>query len=632
MDDEVKSVVEEITRLKTIDESVTWDDFAILVRANNHADPFISALEKQGIPYEFIASAGLYRQPIVLDCLNYFKLLDNYHESGAIFRLLHLPFLNIASDDVQKITAASKKKSISYYEILRRAGELHLSPEGMEKTTSIVSWISSGMLKARTSKPTTVLVDWLQDCGYFNYLIKQEELGNRNVIRQISQLKQFLEYISVYETANVDATVPGFLEHFNFVIDSGDKGALRQSVDTPDSVNIMTIHGSKGLEYKYVFVVNLVEDRFPSRARSEAIEIPIALIKEQLPEGDEHIEEERRLFYVAMTRAKEKLYLTSAGDYGGARTKKISRFLGELGYEAKGIKSDGKGISEFSVGQKISQADKPLNELAYPLPERFSYSQLNSYSTCPYQYKLANIVGIPTKGNANFSFGQSIHGTLQAFYERMQTLNSVKQDSLFGTAAPTKLKGEIKVPEFKELLEIFDKHWIEDWYESKSQREARYLEGKDVLKNFYSNNEKNGWTIPATLEGPFRIKVGDWVVSGRIDRIDQLPDGTLHIVDYKTGKGKEKLSSDDKDQLLIYQLAAKSLPEYYHLGQVSKLTFYYVNQNTQISFLGSDEEIAGVEEKIVETIKKIHARDFTASPSQFICGRCDFRDICEFRA
>src|SRR5204863_3847283 len=107
-----------------------------------------------------------------------------------------------------------------------------------------------------------------------------------------------------------------------------------QPSDTPESVNILTVHASKGLEFRYVFVVNLVEDRFPARSRGESLPIPDALVKEQLPEGDSHIQEERRLFYVAMTRAKERLYFTSASDYGGARVKKLSRFLDELDYSA----------------------------------------------------------------------------------------------------------------------------------------------------------------------------------------------------------------------------------------------------------------------------------------------------------
>jgi len=90
---------------------------------------------------------------------------------------------------------------------------------------------------------------------------------------------------------------------------------------------VMTIHKAKGLEFPVVFIVSLVEDRFPSRNRPDKIDLPDALIKDVLPSGDFHLQEERRLFYVAMTRAKDELYLTSALDYGGKRVKKPSRFV-----------------------------------------------------------------------------------------------------------------------------------------------------------------------------------------------------------------------------------------------------------------------------------------------------------------
>ena len=122
------------------------------------------------------------------------------------------------------------------------------------------------------------------------------------------------------------------MEYYQNISEGGEEGKMQQPSDTPDSVNILTVHGAKGLEFRYVFMVNLVEDRFPSRRRGEPIEIPLELIKEQLPEGDSHIEEERRLFYVGVTRAKDRLYLLSASDYGGQRNKKASRFLEELGF------------------------------------------------------------------------------------------------------------------------------------------------------------------------------------------------------------------------------------------------------------------------------------------------------------
>ena len=481
LDEEVQSVVDEIVRLKETGKDTTWDDFAILVRANNHADPFLSALETKGIPYEFLASSGLYHQSIIIDCVNYLKLIGNHYESASLFRLLCLPFLEFKESDLQKITYNAKKKSISYYETLKRAAEFGVSEEGIGVCNKLIETIHDGMKRARHEKASIILYSFLEKIGYLKYLTQQEGEGNREVIRQIYHLKQFFEYLSEFETLNPGAHVADFLEHFQMILDAGDKGSLYQPSDTPDSVNISTIHAAKGLEFKYVFVVNLVEDRFPSRSRGDGIEIPTELIKEQLPEGNSHEQEERRLFYVAVTRAKERLYFTSASDYGGARTKKISRFLAELGYTVKDIEKEKPSIPEKKRGEPQK------GKFVFELPKAFSFSQIRSYETCPYQYKLAHILDIPGKGNASFSFGQTMHSTLQAFYQRVQELNAAEQVSLFASQTITVPVGRgggtpplptidpgisvVRVPPLEDLLSLYEKYWIPDWYRTQNQRE-----------------------------------------------------------------------------------------------------------------------------------------------------------------
>ena len=125
----------------------------------------------------------------------------------------------------------------------------------------------------------------------------------------------------------------------NLELEAGEEGKLEFDPDKgPDMIKVMTIHGAKGLEFKYVFLANMVDRRFPTDQRKDPIELPDALIKDIKPSGDVHLQEERRLCYVAMTRAKKELYFTSAEDYGGQRRKKISRFLTEMGFDDSSLR------------------------------------------------------------------------------------------------------------------------------------------------------------------------------------------------------------------------------------------------------------------------------------------------------
>ncbi|HRY36295.1 MAG TPA: ATP-dependent DNA helicase [Candidatus Magasanikbacteria bacterium] len=627
LDDEAKFVIDEIKKIKEKNKDVTWDDFAILVRANSHADPFINLLQNFGIPYEFLSSSGLFRQEVVLDCYNFFKAIDGYHENTAIYRILRLPFLEVSENDLQKMLLFAKRKTVSYYEALKRGKEYGLGKEGEKIFAEILDFLHEGMKQQKSEKPTRILYNFLENSGYLKFLARGEQEGNREVIRRIYQLKQYFDYVQNFEKMVPGAKVSDFVAHFADVLDAGDLGVLKQPQESPDSVNIMTVHMSKGLEFKYVFVVNLVEDRFPTRKRNEGIDMPIPLLHEQMPEGDYHLQEERRLFYVAITRAKEKLYLLSGKNYGGSRDKKISRFLNELGYTVG--KYDKK--KSTSALPKLEKVNEEKGKFIYDLPKSFSFSQISSYEDCPYQYKLKNILQLQIKGGPQFSFGQSMHSTLQKFYIRIKDLNSAKQESLFGLPEKnSKIDGEIKVPTLEELLKMYEESFIDDWYNSAKQREDYFLRGKEILRDYYRVNEGK-WTVPVALEQRFKYKLGKYLISGRIDRIDMTPDKKLKIVDYKTGNPKEKLETEDKNQLLIYQLALSSLPEFKNLGEVNALTYLYLSDQSELTFIGTEKELEKIKEKITEIIDAINSGNFEAEPSKFTCARCDFRDICEFR-
>jgi len=162
-----------------------------LVRANDSAIPFIKGLERANLPYQFLASRGLYSKPVILDVISYFKLLDNYHEGTAVYRILNLPFLEIPDQDVATITLYSHKKTKSVFEALQ---ELSLIPNLSETTRQKVAFLLALVQKhsaaAREKGVCEVMISFLEDSGYLKHLIKA---GGQDKIDLLNQFYQKLK-------------------------------------------------------------------------------------------------------------------------------------------------------------------------------------------------------------------------------------------------------------------------------------------------------------------------------------------------------------------------------------------------------------------------------------------------------
>ncbi len=635
LDDEVRGVINKIVELKKSasggkDKEVSWADFAILVRANDSATAFTNFLRKTNLPYQFVALRGLYNKPIILDILNYFKLLDDYHESPAVFRILRSPIVNLSDEEIAKITYFASKKTLSLYEALKSAAAISgLSPDTISQINHLLSLVQKHSALTREKTAGEILLAFMTDSKYLEKLIQADEaIAKQNA----EYLNQLLDRIKTFEEAASDPSLQNFLAELELELESGESGPLKFDIEMgPEVIKIMTVHSAKGLEFKYVFIPNLVDQRFPTNKRGEPIEIPEALVKDILPEGDFHLQEERRLFYVAMTRAKNGLFFTSADDYGGARAKKISQFLTELADTNKTFKIDKRASKQEKI-EALPKIEKPKGELSYALPAQFSYSQIAAFSTCPYQYKLSHIYRIPVKGKSVFSYGKSMHSTLQKFFVLALSRIKNQQTDLF-SAKKEKTSARIgSLVSREEFKKIFEDSWLDEWFESKENKANYRKKGLDFIKLFYDTNQDKELSTLA-LEKGFSFKMGspDYSFRGFIDRIDLLPDGTAELIDYKTGKPKEKLTFEEKEQLLLYQYASQKIPAITSNHPISKLTFYYLDNNTQLSFLGNEKELAKLEESFVTTIDEIRASKFEADPEFHKCSFCDFRDICEFR-
>ncbi|MFA6943310.1 MAG: UvrD-helicase domain-containing protein [Patescibacteria group bacterium] len=626
---EASAVVKKIIELKEKKTGRVWSDFAILVRANDHAQAFILALERAGVPYQSVTSRGLYRKPEVLDILNYLKLVDNYHESTAVWRVLTSRAFAIPDSDLITLNEVAKRKSQSLYETARLAGVYNVSETAKTALARFVSLVEKHTALARRGSAHEVAIGFLEDSGYMNVLTQGGRVKDQATQAKIDAINQFFRVIQDFERGSEDTSVRSFMRQIELEKNAGESGKMAVDLETgPDAVRVMTVHTAKGLEFPFVFLVNLVEQRFPTMERRDAIAVPDALVRETVPKGDIHTEEERRLFYVGITRAQEGVFFTSAKDYGGSRMKRPSQFLHELGLVEK-EEAVAKKKTQKKPAKKIDVVPSGKAEPGYagqPLTtavKKHSFSSLAKYDDCPLKYKFAFVLKVPARGSHHFSFGNSVHHTLYQFLTQVQERRSAQQGDLFGTQEEKQQEG---LPvSFDELIAMYEKNFIDDWYVSKKQRMEYFQKGKHALKDFYEQYAK----MPVghlALEQRFTVKIAERIVGGSMDRIDKEGE-KVHIIDYKTGKSKDKLEKEDKRQLMLYAAAARD-PHVLD-ADVAKVTYYYLEDGSMLSLEPQPEDYEDVTEWVGETAAHIESGDFTPTPGR-MCRFCEYKDICDF--
>ncbi len=589
LSDELDLVVKKVVSIKNQHPHMSWNDFAILIRSRSASEEILPRLDAAGIPFTYLANTGLYRKQLIADLISYLKLLYNYHDSSALYRVMNFPKFRLDTKDAASLVQYSGKHTLSLYETLL-AAEAHgtISESSKEKIKTLLELLESHAKLAREFTAVEVFVRVVKDLGIAE-LVEEETLEN---VQNRELLEQFYKGIESFEqdkTEN-DKSVRGYLNELDLELQAGHDGDIKFDPNQgPESVKVLTVHAAKGLEFENVFVVNLVDQRFPTREKSSGIDIPASLVKDILPEGDFHLQEERRLFYVAITRAKKRLYLTWAHDYGGSRAKKPSLFLQETGLvpSEKVTKATGKVV--FTRPQ-----ENPKRQVYQDLPTVFSYSAINTFVKCPLEYKYAHYLKLPLAGTPQKSFGITIHTTLQKFLEEYQSTLINSQTDLFGE------RQDPALPSINRLLELYANAWVDEWYPSKESKAGYKEKGKIILENFHAY-ELLHVPKPHFIEKRFTLKFGEYSFVGKIDRADVGSDG-LQIIDYKTGSPQKRKGDEDVDQLRIYQLACQD-----QFGEkVASMCYWYLEKNEFVEMeIATSDELISLQEKLLATIHDI---------------------------
>jgi DNA helicase-2/ATP-dependent DNA helicase PcrA len=364
-----------------------------------------------------------------------------------------------------------------------------------------------------------------------------------------------------------------------------------------------------------VFLVSLVNGRFPWPRRSQPIEVPDCLIKEVLPEGDFHIQEERRLFYVGMTRAKEELYLTSASDCGGKRLRKVSQFVNEaLGKEAE--PKEKKKASALETIQRFAPKKDSAKTPPSAIPEdkliRLSYYHIDDYLTCPLKYKYVNILRLPIMEHHTVIYGRAMHEAVTRYF----------QSQLAG-----------KKMELGGLLSVFKESFDPQGFLDEKHQEERFRCGNEALAKFFAAEEKRrqlSISLPIYMEKEFSFMLEDNKVSGRFDRIDREGDG-IAVMDFKTSRVDTQKDADERVkkslQLKLYALACSHIPEFSRTP-VKRAALYFLESGIIGSTAIAEKDLEEAKEKIRQVSAGIRSRQFPAQPGYKSCTYCAYNQVC----
>lgn len=601
-------------------------DMAILVRANNHAEPIMHALRQSGIPYQFLGPGTLFRQPEIKEIISYLKVLADLEDSVSLYRVLCMGIFELDMQDVSLLTAFAKKTALPLYQSMEillsfRHDEWYrdsfeqyrdhlpaIRVETMDRLAELTTMIKDHLAKIHTDSATHILYQFLEESGYLKQLGATDPDRDEKIILNITR---FFNKIKSLEQELDDPGVRSAVEYLDMSLEVGDSPLAGDTDATrAHAVHILTVHSAKGLEFPVVFLPHLVKGRFPTTKRREQIPIPESLIKEALPEGDPHILEERRLFYVGMTRAKERLFLTGSEIYGeGVRPHKLSPFIPEaMGAEAIAAhmniateKKDQLSIFDF----KKHPEDPPI-----PLPHELktlSYSQMNTYELCPLKYKYQYLLKIPTPPVAQTSLGSTVHIVLQKFYQEYM------HDRTIGISR---------------LQELLETSWIPVGYASRAQAEQTKKEARNLLDNYFHSFHSPDIDI-VDLEKSFRIKIDSTVfLTGKIDRVDKKADGSLEIIDYKTGRRPDDKKLKKDMQLAIYAMAAHDPGLYGKPIKKIHLSLYYLQAREKITLQKSEEDVIKVGAYVREIAKEIREGVFHPKIGMW-CDSCPFKMLCE---
>ena len=537
------------------EKNIPFSEIAVLLRTNRQAIDVANALQKHSVPYVVSESQNLFDQAEIKVLVNFIHILSDPSASAALYGLLASDLYQIPLDQIAQYSAKANRTHQNLEAYLLEQKDIPAS------ISLVLTTIAGFRASAQAGNAGMVVYDFLKASGYLDRLVKQAEKDPAPVI-QIQNITQFFSLVKDFERANADPHIYALWGYLVGIKETGSDIKIQVSPLDSDSVSVMTVHKAKGLEFSAVCVIDLTELTFPGKNMSDKIKLPDGLLSKSDNKVPWHIFEERRLFYVAITRAKQYLYLSSSFDHGGKRLKKPSRFIEETtgkGYELPKNKN-AVDLSSLKNFEKLPVSPKdPLSKfISGDGWLHMTTGQVADYLYSPKEFWYFHVLSLPKGPFHSLIYGSAIHAAIETYYlARLQR----------------------KDIDINELYKVYENSWSREGFVSLQHEKDQLERGKIVLKSFYDREQQKD-DVPEHIEKEFHLKIDQLKlkISGRYDAVFDR-NGKIEVRDFKTGAvDTEKVAQKklkDSIQMKIYAMAWEKT----HQSPVDSMSLYFVEHD-----------------------------------------------------
>ncbi len=590
--------IQKMRKNKNIDnknERCAWSDFAVLYRQHSNRDELVHEFTERGIPFS-IEGLDVLDTPEVRDVIACLTAAVSPSDAASMFRVAALPEFAIDPIELRAAMRAGRRE----LDLRKALSQLAGGSAVLDKVEKIHREIKKDGVRAADAIKHVINHFNLERSDLVDTLVTFVEAWQKKAIAETGSPSEFLEYLDYY-------------------VEAGGGIALPRSEE--DAVQLLTAHAAKGLEFRHVAIIRGSSISFPTAYHEPLIALPPelrrtgAISTAAKPPDDKtlHEEEERRLFYVAMTRAKDTLAIY-AHQGQSKKDPKPTKFLREFmihpAYKnfwstrsAAAVQDTLFAEEEEKIAlQQSTVAAWLLMDPSANFVTGLSASAIEIYEMCPLRFKLEREWNLPREVSAALHYGAAMHGVLRTFYDAHRYQRIISDD---------------------ELLEQFRSDLAARGIADRYQYDLYLRQGIEQLRQFFecARNEK----LPDVIETErrFDLQVGTAKLAGRVDRIDSTGPNTVAVVDYKTGKPKTQDDADESLQLSLYAIAAQET-----LGKrADRLIFHNLENNTTISTTRNDAELEEAKHRVQKVAAAIAGGEFPPNP-KYHCGFCPYRNLC----